>query len=294
MEESSKLKNSEHKEENGKKNELMKSKLSKDNGSFSMPIEVKSKEENEDVVNLNMNLEFQSKKNMIVRVYGLIAIQFTLSLGFVLIFNLKSIKIYILEEYYELCETTLYYTSALFVIVLIGISTTKNLIKIPPYNYIILIAFSLYQIIFCSFMSFLYVRYYYQTIVMGLILSIISCLVIIIYAHYSKNEFNHFYIFLFILFSQILITWFILVFMPVKEFYILLGFGIAFFLGIYFNYDVGLMNEKNENYINRYTFHDYIFALLEVYTDAVRLLLIKWISDGFSELFKSLNKNENI
>ena len=50
----------------------------------------------------------------------------------------------------------------------------------------------------------------------------------------------------------------------------------------------------NEKYINGYSFHDYTFALLEVYTDAVRLLLIKWISNGFSELFKGLNKNENI
>ena len=114
----------------------------------------------------------------------------------------------------------------------------RSLIKIPPYNYIILIAFSLYQIIFCSFMSFLYYRHYYQTIVMGLILNIISCLVIIIYANYNNNEFNHFYIFLLILFSQIFITWFILVFMPVEEFYILFGFGIAFLLGIYFNYNV--------------------------------------------------------
>ena len=55
MEESSKSKNSEYKEENGKKNELMKSKLSKDNGSFSMPIEVKLKRENEDGVILKVN-----------------------------------------------------------------------------------------------------------------------------------------------------------------------------------------------------------------------------------------------
>ena len=87
-------------------------------------------------------------------------------------------------------------------------------------------------------MLFLYYRHYYQTIVMGLILNIISCLVIIIYANYSNNEFNHFYIFLLILFSQIFITWFILVFIPVEEFYILIGFGIAFLLGIYFNYNV--------------------------------------------------------
>ncbi len=97
MEEFSKSKNSEHKEENGKKNELMKSKLSKDNGSFSMPIEVKLKRENEDGVILKVNFEFQSKNNIIVRVYGLIVIQFTLTLVFVLIFNLKSVKIYILE-----------------------------------------------------------------------------------------------------------------------------------------------------------------------------------------------------
>ena len=165
MEESSKSKNSEHKEENGKKNELMKSKLSKDNGSFSMPIEVKLKRENEEWVILKLNFEFQSKNNIIVRVYGLIVIQFTLTLVFVLIFNLKSVKIYILEQYYELCKTILYYTSALFAIVLIVISIIRSLIKIPPYNYIILIAFSLYQIIFCSFMLFLYYRHYYQTIV---------------------------------------------------------------------------------------------------------------------------------
>ncbi len=138
-------------------------------------------------------------------------------------------------------------------------------------------------------MSFLYYRHYYQTIVMGLILSIISCLVIIIYANYSKNEFNEFYIFLLILFSQIFITWFILVFMPVEEFYILIGFGIAFLLGIYFNYNAGLMNEK---YLNGHSFHDYTFDLLEVYTDVASSLLIEWISNGFSELFKSLNKKK--
>ena len=48
----------------------------------------------------------------------------------------------------------------------------------------------------------------------------------------------------------------------------------------------------NEKYINGYSFHDYIFALLEVYTDEVRSLLIEWISNGFSELFKSLNKKK--
>ena len=292
MEESSKLKISEPKKriEIEKKSEPIESQLPKDiNNSFSLPIEVKSNEEHEEI-DTKMNIEPQSKNCLIIKVFGMLSIQLTITLISVYIFNIKSIRVYIIDEYYESVESAVYNSLIIFSFLLICLSFFQDLLKKQPYNYIILLAFSLCQILFCSFISFVFYVHYYQTIVMGLILSIISCIVICLYAFYRKNDLDYFIIFLLILFWQILVTWFILVFLPIREYYVLWGFAIAFCLGVYFNYDAQLISEK---YINAYTFHDYTFALLEVYTDFVRLS-IKMISIGFTKIYGKINLSEYI
>ena len=297
MEESSKLKLSDPKEaiEIEKKDKPIKpieieSQLPKDtNNSFSIPIEVKQNEEHEEV-DTKMNIEPQSKNGLIIKVFGVLSIQLTITLISVYFFNIKSIKSYIIDEYYDTVESVVYNSLIIFSFLLICLSFVQNLLKIPPYNYLILFVFSLCQVLFCSLIPIVFYVHYYQTIVMGLILSIISCVIICLYTFYRKNDMDYFIIFLLILFWQILVTWLILVFLPVKEYYVLWGFCIAFCLGVYFNYDAQLMNEK---YINVYTFHDYTFALLEVYTDIVRLS-IKMIAIGFTKIFGKVNLSEYI
>ena len=276
MEESSKLKFSEPKEtieiEKKDKPVEIESQLPKDtNNSFSMPIEVKQNEEHEEV-DTKMNIEPQSKNGLIIKVFGVLSIQLTITLISVYFFNIKSVKSYIIDEYYDTVESVVYNSLIIFSFLLICLSFVQNLLKIPPYNYLILFVFSLCQVLFCSLIPIVFYVHYYQTIVMGLILSIISCVIICLYTFYRKNDMDYFIIFLLILFWQILVTWLILVFLPVKEYYVLWGFCIAFCLGVYFNYDAQLMNEK---YINVYTFHDYTFALLEVYTDIVSKPLLQ-------------------
>ena len=293
MEESSKLKIQEPKEKIEIKNKTkeIESELSKDtNNSFSMPIEVKEKEENVEDKDVKMNIEPQSKNGLIIKVFGILSIQLAITLLSVYFFNAKSIKVYMIDEYYETIESLVNYASLIFCFLLISLSIIENLYKIPPYNYIILLVFSICQIILCSFLSFVYYVHYYQTVAMSLLLSIISCVVICLYAFFSKDDLNSFIVFLLVLFGQILVTWFILVFYDVKEFYVLMGFVIAFLLGVYFNYDVQLMNEKN---INAYTFHDYIFALLEVYINIVKLMF-KMMIFIYKKIFGNININEYI
>ena len=64
------------------------SQLPKDtNNSFSMPIEVKQNEEHEEV-DTKMNIEPQSKNGLIIKVFGVLSIQLTITLISVYFFNM--------------------------------------------------------------------------------------------------------------------------------------------------------------------------------------------------------------
>ena len=173
MEESSKLKFSEPKEtieiEKKDKPVEIESQLPKDtNNSFSMPIEVKQNEEHEEV-DTKMNIEPQSKNGLIIKVFGVLSIQLTITLISVYFFNIKSVKSYIIDEYYDTVESVVYNSLIIFSFLLICLSFVQNLLKIPPYNYLILFVFSLCQVLFCSLIPIVFYVHYYQTIVMGLI-----------------------------------------------------------------------------------------------------------------------------
>ena len=95
-------------------------------------------------------------------------------------------------------------------------------------------------------------------------------------------------IFILELLSQIFITWSILVLKPEKEYYFACGFILALIMDIYLIYDSQLLREK---YRLSWSLNHFIFANLDVYLDAIKLVLNFIIEKTRIILDKMNNKN---
>ena len=290
MEESSKLHTSENKEdtENGKDiTESSKRLKDKFDDSLKIPVEIKSNNHNDQNCDENDEISSSLKNFFIIRIYGAISIQLMITLSFIHILNKKTIRRIIIDEYFDEAEDILSYSSIIFVILIILLSLSRNIIKIFPINFFALFAFGLYPIIFFSIIGTLY---YFETVFIGVLLTIISSLVISFYIFYTNNDINYLALFILVLLSQVFTTWTILVFKPEKEFYLVCGFILALITGIYLIYDSQLLSEK---YGPSCSLNEFIFATLDVYLDAIKFVLKFIVGQvrNLSTLLDKLNSN---
>lgn len=265
--------------------------------SYREPVEIKSNEhdiihndeDSEDgETNLNINIE-SFKNSFIIKIFGMLLILIIISFVSIGILKIPKIRSSIIYDYYELTENIMIYSSIIFFFSIIAFSFYRNLMKIIPINYILFLGFSSYPVIVSSVVATLY---YFSPVIVNLLLIMVTCLIIGLYALIKKDRINAFNLFLFVLFFQIIITWFILIFLPIKERQIYYSFILAFIMGVYLIYDAQLINEKI-NYT--YSFNDYIFVYLEVFTDFPRFALTNFfisLKKILVEAFPSL-KNKN-
>lgn len=295
MEEFSKLKESENKEDLEKNVEQIYESTKKEKyDSFKSSVNIKSShyndrpdEEKEEGKNIQLNLLPSLKNNLVMKVYGVISIQFIIAFSCIQILNIRSIKKFFFYDYFDLAEEILFHYSKLLFILIIILSYIKGILKIRPFNYIILFAFSLYPIISSSIIGTLY---YYEATYIGVLLIFISSLAIIFYTFLVKNEFSFLTLFIMVLLSQSFVTWFILVIKETKTFYFICGFFLALICGIYLTYDAQLMRENFGNYNS---FDEFTFAFCGVYIDAFRLLIRAIINQIKRLLVKIIEKIKN-
>ena len=244
---------------------------------YKEPVEIKSSEhelihndedseDGESILNLNAEL---FKSSFIIKIFLMLFIVIILSFSTIFILKIPTIRSNIIYDYYDLFENILLYSSIIFVISAIIFGFYRNLMKIIPINYILLLFFSLYPVIVSSVIATLY---YFPPVIVNLLLLMVTVLIIGIYALVKKDKISLLKLFLLVLFAQIMITWFILTFLTLKERQIYYAFILAFMIGVYLIYDARLINEKLGD---RYSFNDYIFVYLEIFTDFPRFTLTK-------------------
>ena len=244
---------------------------------YKKPVELKTSEheiihndEDSEDGEANLYLNSESFKNsFIIKIFLMLLIVIILSFSTIFILKIPTIRSDIIYDYYDLCEDILFYSSIIFVISVIIFGFYRNLMKTIPINYILLLGFSLYPVILSSVIATLY---YFAPVIVNLILLMVTVLIIGFYALIKKDKISSFKLFLLVLFGQIMITWFILLFLPFKEMQIYYAFFVAFMIGIYLIYDAKLINEKLGD---SYSYNDYIFVYLEIFTDFPRFTLTK-------------------
>ena len=251
----------------------------KNNKSYKIPEEIEIKSNEHEIIhndedsedgetNLSINIE-SFKNSFIMKIFGMLLVLLIIALSTIFILKIPSIRSDIIYDYYDLFEDILFYSSIIFVISVSIFAFYRNLMKIVPINYILFLGFSSYPIIVSSVIATLY---YFAPVIVNLLLLMVTCLVIGIYALIKKDRISPLKLFLLVLFSQIIITWFILLFLPIKEKQVYYAFLLAFMIGNNLIYDALLINEKF-GYTN--SFNDYIYAYLEIFTDFPRFALTK-------------------
>ena len=122
MEEFSKLKESENKEDLEKNVEQIYESTKKEKyDSFKSSVNIKSShyndrpdEEKEEGKNIQLNLLPALKNNLVMKVYGVISIQFIIAFSCIQILNIRSIKKFFFYDYFDLSKQILFYHSAVF------------------------------------------------------------------------------------------------------------------------------------------------------------------------------------
>ena len=234
---------------------------------YKMEDEKEENDEEEEEENTEINIETSVRNGFIRKVYGILLIQLIITFSFVLLFQLPSIKNFILSNI-QLSGNILLISSILFFFLFLTLACCRTLSKTVPYNYIVLLGITLCEALSCSIVS---ACYSFEVVAISLFLTIVTTLTITFYACTTKTDFNYLKLVLLIIFSQLFMIGLISVILRLKFFYAFYTFLSTIMIGIYLVYDTQLIIGKLGY---AYSIDEYIFASLEIYIDIIRLFLL--------------------
>ena len=245
-----------------------------DNESIQMKVEIRindedylGEEEEEEIEDQSIHIEASVRNGFIRKVYGILSIQLIITFGFVLLFQLPSIKKAILSNI-QLAGNILIFTSFSFFCLFLILACCRNLSRTVPYNYIFLLSITLCEAISCAIISSCYS---FQIVSIALLLTIVTTLTITFYACTTKTDFSYSRVILLIAFSQLFMVGLVSVIFQFRILYSLYTFLSTIMLGFYLIYDTQLIMGK---FGYGYSVDDYIFAAMEIYMDIIRLFLM--------------------
>ena len=206
-------------------------------------------------------------KSFLVKVYGILSVQLLITLFFIFLFQKDSIKSYFLQRpiftFFLLLLSVIGFFSVLFLI-----SANENLGRKVPHNYLILLIITLFMSVICGLFA---ISYSFQIVFFVVLLTIISSVVITMYAYSTDKDYSYIRALFAVLISQFggfILMVFILNITTLKMVCCLVA---TLIFGIYLVYDTQVILKK---YGEVYSVDDYIFASLQIYIDIVRLFLI--------------------
>jgi FtsH-binding integral membrane protein len=250
------------------------SEFKNDNESIQMKVEIRindedyqGEEEEEEIEDQSIHIEASVRNGFIRKVYGILSIQLIITFGFVLLFQLPSIKKAILSNI-QLAGNILIFTSFSFFCLFLILACCRNLSRTVPYNYIFLLSITLCEAISCAIISSCYS---FQIVSIALLLTIVTTLTITFYACTTKTDFSYSRVILLIAFSQLFMVGLVSVIFQFRILYSLYTFLSTIMLGFYLVYDTQLIMGK---FGYGYSVDDYIFAAMEIYMDIIRLFLM--------------------
>ena len=237
----------------------------KDSSNSSSNME-KSKNESKSVptvqeeINFHIDLNIRSK--FLLKVFGILLIQFLFTFGIILISQLNIIKKFLFSH--RLLYMILMSTAGfIYILSLIIFLCNPSLAKKVPYNYIILFSITICESVILTYVSILYQFEY----VLGSICFVIAiCLALFSISLFNKVDMKFLTMALIILLF-IAITYGIIVLIfrnyYLRFLYCLLG---AVIFALFILYDTTLIR-------NQFDIDDYIFAVLTLYFDIIRLFI---------------------
>ena len=206
-------------------------------------------------------------KSFLVKVYGILSVQLLITLFFIFLFQKDSIKSYFLQRpiftFFLLLLAVIGFFCVLFLI-----SANENLGRKVPQNYLILLIITLCMSFICGLFA---ISYSFQIVFFVVLLTIISSVVITMYAYSTDKDFSYIRALFAVLISQFggfILMAFILNLTTLKMVCCLVA---TLIFGVYLVYDTQVILKK---YGEVYSVDDYIFASLQIYIDIVRLFLI--------------------
>ena len=234
-----------------------------------LPVEIKQNEhiEDSDIEVNEESIQMQIRAGFIRKVYGILSIQLIITFGCVFLFQLETLKLFIMQHQ-QFAANILMFCSFTFLVLFLILVCNRNLARTVPCNYIYLFAITICESLACSIISSLYS---FQIVATALALTIVSTLVITFYACTTKTNFSYYRMGMFILFSQIFMIGLIAALFRLDGLYSFYTFLMTIMIGFYLVYDTQLIMGK---FGVAYSVDDYIFATLEIYMDIIRLFLL--------------------
>ena len=234
-----------------------------------LPVEIKQNEhiEDSDIEVNEESIQIQIRAGFIRKVYGILSIQLIITFGCVFLFQLETLKLFIMQHQ-QFAANILMFCSFTFLVLFLILVCNRNLARTVPCNYIYLFAITICESLACSIISSLYS---FQIVATALALTIVSTLVITFYACTTKTNFSYYRMGMFILFSQIFMIGLIAALFRLDGLYTFYTFLMTIMVGFYLVYDTQLIMGK---FGVAYSVDDYIFATLEIYMDIIRLFLL--------------------
>jgi FtsH-binding integral membrane protein len=234
-----------------------------------LPVEIKQNEhiEDSDIEVNEESIQIQIRAGFIRKVYGILSIQLIITFGCVFLFQLETLKLFIMQHQ-QFAANILMFCSFTFLVLFLILVCNRNLARTVPCNYIYLFAITICESLACSIISSLYS---FQIVATALALTIVSTLVITFYACTTKTNFSYYRMGMFILFSQIFMIGLIAALFRLDGLYSFYTFLMTIMVGFYLVYDTQLIMGK---FGVAYSVDDYIFATLEIYMDIIRLFLL--------------------
>ena len=234
-----------------------------------LPVEIKQNEhiEDSDIEVNEESIQMQIRAGFIRKVYGILSIQLIITFGCVFLFQLETLKTFIMQHQ-QFAANILMFCSFTFLVLFLILVCNRNLARTVPCNYIYLFAITICESLACSIISSLYS---FQIVATALALTIVSTLVITFYACTTKTNFSYYRMGMFILFSQIFMIGLIAALFRLDGLYTFYTFLMTIMVGFYLVYDTQLIMGK---FGVAYSVDDYIFATLEIYMDIIRLFLL--------------------
>lgn len=206
-------------------------------------------------------------KGFLVKVYGILSAQLLVTLFFIFLFQKDSIKSYFLQRPIFAGFLTLL-SVICFLGVLFLLSANENLGKRVPYNYLTLLVITLCLSFICGLFA---INYSFSIVFFVVLLTIISSVVITMYAYSTDKDFSYIRVLFAVIISQFggfILMVFVLNITTLKMVCCLVA---TLIFGIYLVYDTQVILKK---YGEVYSTDDYIFAALQIYLDIIRLFII--------------------
>ena len=196
-----------------------------------LPVEIKQNEhiEDSDIEVNEESIQIQIRAGFIRKVYGILSIQLIITFGCVFLFQLETLKLFIMQHQ-QFAANILMFCSFTFLVLFLILVCNRNLARTVPCNYIYLFAITICESLACSIISSLYS---FQIVATALALTIVSTLVITFYACTTKTNFSYYRMGMFILFSQIFMIGLIAALFRLDGLYSFYTFLMTIMIGFY-------------------------------------------------------------